>query len=82
MVDVKAAVQAALEYFNDLYGHQNFRDILVEEVEAPVGQPHWQITIGFLRTVGVTGTHYERHYKTFQVDGASGQVSAMKIRVP
>ncbi|HWX40424.1 MAG TPA: hypothetical protein VN345_04670 [Blastocatellia bacterium] len=91
MVDVKQAVKAAREYLSQLYDTGPLRDIFLEEVELSYDEKHWYVTIGFSRPIApkdpilssidaLSRQSFERVYKLFEVDSATGQVRAMKIR--
>jgi hypothetical protein len=92
MIDVKEAVKIALDYLGKLYDVQ-LQDILLEEVELSHDEKFWYVTMGFSRPIlspidpfrsGVSGImppqKYQREYKVFQIDSATGQVRSMKMR--
>ncbi|NBC16918.1 MAG: hypothetical protein GVY18_06320 [Bacteroidetes bacterium] len=83
MIDVKEAVQIAIDYFNDLYEDQNYENLLPEEVEYDEDKDLWRITLGYSKTVGLEKsgiTFNPRHYKVFEINAETGKVLSMKIR--
>jgi hypothetical protein len=92
MIDVKQAVQIALQYCAQLFGNQN--QLRLEEVELSEDEKHWLITVGFDEPVpsrtdalgqalqGFMPKQYERKYKVVDVDAENGKVKAVKIRHP
>jgi hypothetical protein len=94
MIDVKEAAKRAAEYFGNLYSEQRYSDILLEEVEMTDDEENWLITLSYayeplasildpLTTVDRAFTPPKpkpRKYKLFKIDGATGNVKAMKIR--
>ena len=49
MVDVKQAVAKAMDYLRDMYQTDQFRDVLLEEVDLSEDNKFWNVTIGFTR---------------------------------
>jgi hypothetical protein len=47
MIDVKEAAKRAAEYFGNLYGDQQYSDVLLEEVELTEDEKHWLITLSY-----------------------------------
>jgi hypothetical protein len=91
MVDLKEAVQRALDYTQDLYSSIGVFDPLLEEVEISDNERYWLITIGFSRTKqprpdDPLGTlpldRSVRVYKVFKIRVADGKIMSMKIREP
>ncbi|MEW6130425.1 MAG: hypothetical protein AB1757_25550 [Acidobacteriota bacterium] len=90
MIGVKEAVSIALDNLSDFYStaKDQFKDILLEEVELSDDKKYWRITIGFTRPVeaanildvALRSKSYERDYKTFEIEADSGTVRSMKIR--
>jgi hypothetical protein len=89
MIPVKQAVQNAVGFANDLYpaglvGRGWNEDVLLEEVEK--GQSNgldvWFVTLSIPGPGDPLGSVLNRGrvYKTFTVNGDSGEVLAMKIR--
>lgn len=93
MIDVKIAVQAALQYCGQLFGNLPNR-FQLEEVELSNDEKHWLITVGYdepgtpqsevmLRVgQGLPPRAAERKYKVVDVDAATGKVKAVKMRQP
>ena len=75
-------------FVRGLYGGQQVRDLLLEEVELSSDERFWLITIGFsLATEGdspliITASRPQlaRHYKVVKVDAESGSPVSLKIR--
>ncbi|HKQ08608.1 MAG TPA: hypothetical protein VJ464_26030 [Blastocatellia bacterium] len=99
MIDVKEAVDIALDYLGKLYDMSTLQDILLEEVVLSDDEKFWYVTIGFSRLIystdpmgklsetiwkisgsGAGPQKYQREYKVFQIDSATGQVKSMKMR--
>ena len=78
MIDVRDAVERAVEYMRTLPAQGDIRDVLLEEVELSDDERHWFITLSYL-TTGATLLS-GRKYKTFKVEASTGRVIAMKIR--
>jgi hypothetical protein len=77
LLNAKQAAQQAVEYLNELIPCRGQR---LEEVELDDDDRHWLITLSFFPYEdGGTGFGM-REYRTFKVDGATGQVRSMKIR--
>ena len=47
MIDMKQAVQIALEFCRSLYAPEKLTDFLLEEVELSDDEKFWLVTIGF-----------------------------------
>lgn len=97
MIDVKQAVNAAIEYLNILYDPKEIGNVQLEEVEFADVEQEWLVTIGFDRRVkdsfapsdplrdaigGLIRPETTREYKLFHVRASDGKVAAMKIRTP
>ena len=78
MIDVREAVERAVEYMRSLPAQGDVREILLEEVELSDDERHWLITLSY--TAGNAPIAFVRKYKTFKVEASSGRVIAMKIR--
>jgi hypothetical protein len=94
MVDVKTAVDNAVQYAHEWLGSPN---ALLEEVEASRrgDQDVWLVTLSIPRRYPPTGRNAlgplgisdaaailygNREFKVFEVDGQTGDVRSMKIR--
>jgi hypothetical protein len=91
-ISVRRAVAKAMSAVKELYVGVNTVDLALEEVEMSEDGHYWLITLGFflpskrpvspfesvLRKAHEQG--FERRYKLFKVDAATGKVEAMKIR--
>lgn len=88
MIDVKQAVQIAMNYVIDLYQQENIFDLALEEVELSDDEQYWYITIGFTRQVqeptdlllAPFRKQTERVYKVVTVRASDGVATSMKIR--
>ncbi|MDD5089200.1 MAG: hypothetical protein PHI18_10460, partial [bacterium] len=76
MIDAKQAVRIALKYFDEIYGDQ-FKNILVEEIDMSEEGPFWLITLGFntegprnpiAEVLGGAPPKTIREYKIFEID--------------
>ena len=93
MIDVKNAVQAAVQYCGQLFGNISNR-LQLEEVELSDDEKHWFITVGYddpgtprdevmLGALqGFPRIGPERKYKVVDVDAETGKVKAVKMRQP
>jgi hypothetical protein len=82
MIPVQEAVKKAVAFAREVLEANRTGDILLEEVEPATfgGKEAWEITLSLPdpRLSFVLGA--QRQYKTFTVDGETGQVLSMKIR--
>jgi hypothetical protein len=91
MVDVKQAVAKAMDYLKDMYKIDEFRDVLLEEVDLSEDNKFWNVTIGFTRVqestsggpmatlIGESG-EFKREYKVFRIDADNGDLRSMRSR--
>lgn len=94
-IDIKSAVQIALEYSRALFNDNRNINFMLEEVEFDAAANTWLITVGFdiERQVRLTPlaaalamqegnetTTTTRAYKTVKVDAKTGNPLAVKIR--
>ena len=91
MIDVKRAVSKAMGYLRDMYTIEEFKDVLVEEVDVSEDNEFWNVTIGFTRRQESTSggpmatligqsAEYKREYKVFQIDAETGDLHSMRSR--
>ena len=91
MVDVKAAVGKAMDYLKDMYQIDQFKDVLLEEVDLSQDNKFWNVTIGFTRVQESTSggpmatligqsAEFKREYKVFQIDSETGDLRSMRSR--
>jgi hypothetical protein len=91
MVDVKQAVAKAMDYLEDMYQIDRFKDVLLEEVDLTDDNKFWNVTIGFTRgqestsggpmaTLIGQSAEFKREYKVFQIDAKTGDLRSMKGR--
>ena len=91
MVNVKDAVAKAMDYLKDMYQLEQFKDVLLEEVDISEDNKYWNVTIGFTRRQESTSggpmatligqsTEYKREFKVFQIDAESGDLRSMRSR--
>jgi hypothetical protein len=91
MVDVKQAVAKAMDYLEDMYQTDQFKDVLLEEVDLSEDNEFWNVTIGFTRRQETTSggpmatligqsSEFKREYKVFQIDANTGDLRSMRSR--
>ena len=91
MVDVKQAVSKAMDYLRDMYQIDQFKDVMLEEVDLSEDNKYWNVTIGFTRRQESTSggpmatligqsTEFKREYRVFQIDAESGDLRSMRSR--
>ena len=85
MIGVKEAVKIAFQLFHELYDTRKFEDVLLEEVEMSPDRAAWRVTVGFYRRMpsvnlveSIGSKKFVRTAKTFHIDAASGELTAMK----
>ncbi len=79
MIDVKTAVQRAVEYVREFQDYLPRSDIRLEETEF-VDPNIWQITLSLSDALPVLGIPGGRIYKMFRINADTGQVVSMKAR--
>lgn len=79
MLGVKEAVAKVMGYFQEFYGAQ-YQNLTLEEVERH--GDYWSITLGYdlPSIIPQFGGNGRRGYKTFKIDGSTGEFVSMKIR--
>jgi hypothetical protein len=91
MVDVKQAVSKAMGYLKELYQIDQFKDVLLEEVDLSEDNKFWNVTIGFTRgqestsggpmaTLIGQSAEFKRDYKVFRIDAETGDLRSMMSR--
>ena len=92
MIDMKQAVQIALEFCRNLYGQEKLADLLLEEVELSDDEKFWLVTIGFNLGQGETSQpstnisggsltkRLDHVFKIMKVDAGSGRALSLKIK--
>lgn len=80
MIRVEDAVEAAIKFAQCVLETSRTHDILLEEVEpsSENGDEVWLITLSLPDPTAPLPRR--RQYKTFTIDGKTGDVRAMKIR--
>lgn len=88
IIDLRDAVQAARQYFANLFSDAGYVNVRLEEVAISEDRSVWLITLGYdvpepmnptLKALGGM-ERYNREYKSFEVDAHDGFVKSMKIR--
>lgn len=90
-MDVKEAVGKAMDYLTDMYQIDQFKDVLLEEVDLSEDNKFWNVTIGFTRRQETTSggpmatligqsTEFRREFKVFQIDSENGALRSMRTR--
>jgi hypothetical protein len=74
MIDVKQAVNAAIQYVRDFSEYLPTNGLRLEETE--LDEEGWHITLSFVDSVVLAN----RSYKMFDIDAETGQVRAMRAR--
>jgi hypothetical protein len=84
MIPIKEAVEKAVGFARGVLEPTRTNTILLEEVEASaVGESEvWRITLSLPDPDYPLSFAGRRQYKTFTVDGQTGEVLSMKIRQP
>ena len=88
-MQVKAAVQTALEHVKSLYESESLSNLGLEEVEFDEESERWLVTVGFSRPwdypqnriAELAGTNVpKRSFKSVHIDDKSERVLAVKNR--
>lgn len=90
-MDVKEAVGKAMDYLKDMYQIDQFKDVLLEEVDLSEDNKFWNVTIGFTRPQESTSggpmatligqsSEFKREFKVFQIDSENGALRSMRTR--
>lgn len=86
MIDVNQAAAAAERFVRGVYPAEALEKLRLEEIERSQDGTVWYITLGWVDATAAPSTGIlagltpPRTYKTFVVDGTSGEVTSMKIR--
>ena len=82
MIPVKDAVARAVQFAKNTLEPSRTSELLLEEVEPSTvgGQEVWLITLSMPRVSAFGQSLSAREFKTFTLDGETGQVLSMKIR--
>lgn len=91
MIDIKQAVQVAMQAAKEYHTGQEITNIELEEVEKLEDGGIWAITLGYyvpninpnetaLAVIMQGRRQYERKFKTFSISAETGEVLSMKIR--
>lgn len=95
VIDVRQAVEKAMEYLRMLYAGEGIGNVLLEEVELSDDEQEWLVTLGFDRLVrdsfnpldqmanplgNILRPKTTREYKVFHVGADDGRVISMKLR--
>lgn len=85
MINVKQAVEIALQFAGEVLGEAKLMDPRLEEVELEEGTT-WHVTVSFVRETSplmqALGASPTREYKVVTIDAQTGEVHSMKIRQP
>lgn len=86
-MEVKAAVQMALDYVKEVFEHEKLSNLGLEEVEFVPEAKEWLVTVGFSRPWSyppehgwLTPAQPARDYKVVHINDSNGQVIAIKNR--
>jgi hypothetical protein len=91
VVNVKQAVARAMDYLKDMYQIDQFKDVMLEEVDLSEDNKYWNVTVGFTRRQETTSggpmatligqsEEFKREYRVFQIDAESGDLRSMRSR--
>ena len=81
-IDGKKAAVIASQYFIELMGGTPNR-LAVEELEKKLEEgdhPFWYVTLGYASGEPTLQLPPPRYFKSFRIDGITGEVLSMKIR--
>jgi hypothetical protein len=88
-LNVKDAVNLAVNHIRDLFEHENISNLGLEEVEYDSDMQQWVVTVGFSRpwdypqnTLANLGGHGKpnRSFKIVKINEGSGDVMEIKNR--
>ncbi len=88
-MDVKEAVQKAMEHAQTLFSEEKISNLGLEEVEFDEENNKWLVTIGFSRPWDYSTTAFsvissppppKRSYKVITIDYMTGEVVSIKNR--
>jgi hypothetical protein len=92
MIDMKQAVQIALDFCRSFYGQDKLADLILEEVELTEDEKFWLVTMGFnlgqvetgqpsANISGSSPTKRPDHvFKTMKVDANNGRALSLRIK--
>ena len=80
-----------MDYLKDMFQIDQFKDVLLEEVDLSQDNKFWNVTIGFTRVQESTSggpmatligqsAEFKREFKVFQIDAESGALRSMRNR--
>jgi len=86
MIEVKEAVKIAQDYIQDLFAHEEIRDLALEEVELSEDNKFWIVTLGFTKQMSqplnpmeaMSGPKFSRFQKELKIDSENSLVRSMK----
>jgi hypothetical protein len=88
-MEVKEAVQIAINYIDDLFSNENISNVGLEEITFDDTQNCWNVTVGFSRPWDYQSPGFAtslqpqkpvRQYKIIKVSDLEGKVKTIKIR--
>lgn len=84
MIEVKKAVQTALEYVRSLYEPERLSDLLLEEITLSDDNLYWLVVVGFNRSANnrlalMAMENLPRAYKVVKIKTDTGEPVNMKI---
>jgi len=91
MIDIKQAVNTAMEFVKGLYDRDTLKNLLLEEVEFSEDEKYWVVTIGFdfggLQVSeptpfpsGSSPIRQARIYKLIRIDKETGKPISLKLK--
>ena len=78
MIDVKLAINAAVDYLKQFFPEVNA--IQLEEVEISEDEKYWSVTLSYEESDRYINYNRTRKYKIFKIKSDTGGVLSMKIR--
>jgi hypothetical protein len=81
MIDLKSAVNVALDHIKLFERIMPTDNVRLEEFDFDADQGEWLITLSFAEG-SFAGVSMPRTYKVFAIDGDTGYIRRMKIRNP
>jgi hypothetical protein len=89
MIDVRHAVQLALDFVNGIFSQEPPINLRLEEISLSEDEKLWTITFSFFRPTSELPNYQailnaikppEREYKSINIDSTNGKFVSMKIR--
>lgn len=86
MIPIKQAVDTAFNFFDSLYGQNQLRGLLLEEVKLAEDETEWYVILGFDRPQASfsiqTPQEPGREYKLIIIDAQTSEPKSLTIYKP